>query len=246
MVSAPGDLLAVEPHLRNSFLANLSDADFDLLGGHLHAVDLPSEKILLNIDEPIERVYFPHGGAVSLFVRLQEGATIETGILGRDSLIGGTLVQGKPISLHTAVVQIACKSSALDREHLRSAAAQSITLQAALAGADQMNLLQAQQSAACFISHNLEARLARWLLRCRDLTDSDDLALTQEFLSLMLGVRRTSVSLVAGNLQQAGLISYRRGHIRIRDLDGLRDAACECYYTVRTYSEQLLGFQPVN
>jgi CRP-like cAMP-binding protein len=100
---------------------------------------------------------------------------------------------------------------------------------------------QAQQSVACNAVHNVEARLARWLLRCRDLIDSDDLPLTQEFLAQMLGSRRNSVSLVASTFQRAGYVSYSRGHIRIFDVQGLRDTTCECYETIRAHSIRLLG-----
>ena len=166
---------------------------------------------------------------------------IETGMVGRDSLVGGSSALDGKVSLNTAIVQIAGSGSSLKLEHLRDAADASITFRTTLIRHEQMILVQAQQSAACNISHTLEARLARWLLRCRDLMDSDDLDLTQEFLGQMLGVRRTSVSLVAGTLQQSGLIRYRRGHIHILDVDGLREAACECYETVRAQSERLLN-----
>jgi CRP-like cAMP-binding protein len=94
-------------------------------------------------------------------------------------------------------------------------------------------LAQAQQAAACNAAHPLEARLSRWLLRCQDLLGSADLPLTQEFLAGMLGARRTSVTVVAGTLQQAGLIRYRRGRIRVIDLEGLRESACECYESIK-------------
>ena len=106
---------------------------------------------------------------------------------------------------------------------------------------EQIILAQAQQSAACNATHTVEARLSRWLLRCHDLQGSDDLKLTQEFLGQMLGVRRTSVSLVAHTLQEAGLIRYSRGNIRILDLAGLKAAACECYETVKLHAERLTG-----
>jgi CRP-like cAMP-binding protein len=102
-------------------------------------------------------------------------------------------------------------------------------------------LAQAQQSAACNATHTLEERLSRWLLRCRDLLDSDEIPLTQEFLAEMLGVRRTSVTLVASALQRSGLIQYRRGHIRLLDLEGLRESACECYATIKAHAGRLLG-----
>ena len=117
----------------------------------------------------------------------------------------------------------------------------SVAFRTTLIRHEQLILVQAQQSAACNISHNVEARLARWLLRCRDLMGSDDLALTQEFVGQMLGVQRSSVSITAGTLQQGGLIRYSRGHIQIVDVEGLRKAACECYETVRAQSERLLG-----
>ena len=103
--------------------------------------------------------------------------------------------------------------------------------------------MQAQQSAACNATHTVEARLARWLLRSRDLQGSDDLPFTQEFIAEMMGVRRTSVSVVANTLQQAGLVRYSRGHIRILNLEGLRASACECYETVKAHSDRLLGGQ---
>ena len=109
---------------------------------------------------------------------------------------------------------------------------------------ERVLLAQSQQSAACNALHELEARLARWLLRVRDALGSDDLALTQEFLSQMLGVRRTSVSLVANALQKAGVIKYKRGHIKILNVDGLRECACECYASVRSMSDRLMTRVP--
>ena len=107
---------------------------------------------------------------------------------------------------------------------------------------EQLILIQAQQSAACNATHSVEARLARWLLRSRDLLGTDNLNFTQEFLSQMLGVRRSSVSIVATALQREGLIRYRRGHIHILDLEGLRKRSCECYGTVKAhFKRRLLG-----
>jgi CRP-like cAMP-binding protein len=106
---------------------------------------------------------------------------------------------------------------------------------------DQVLFAQSQQSAACNASHSVETRMCRWLLRMRDLAGSDDLRLTQEFLAQMLGVTRPSVSLVANTLQKAGLISYRRGHIRMLDLPGLREGSCECYATVKAHYQRLLA-----
>jgi CRP-like cAMP-binding protein len=106
---------------------------------------------------------------------------------------------------------------------------------------EQTLYAQAQQSTACMAAHHVEARLCRWLLRSRDLSQSDTLLFTQEFLAEMLGVNRTSVTVVAHTLQQAGIIKYSRGKIRISNLEGLQDAACECYETVRSQYQGLLG-----
>jgi CRP-like cAMP-binding protein len=229
------------PHASNHLLASLPAAELELLLPHLKAVELVHEAVLFDVGETIEQVYFPHSGVVSLVVSLASGELIETAMVGRDSLVGGSSALDGKVSLNKAIVQIAGHASVLGIERLRSAANTSIPFRTSLIRHEQLILVQAQQSAACNITHALEARLSRWLLRCRDLTGSEDLDLTQEFVSQMLGVRRTSVSIVAGSLQQAGLIRYRRGHIRILDVDGLREAACECYETIRAQSERLVG-----
>jgi CRP-like cAMP-binding protein len=109
---------------------------------------------------------------------------------------------------------------------------------------EQTLFAQAQQSTACMANHEVEARLCRWLLRARDLSGSEHLPFTQEFLAEMLGVRRTSVTAVARTLQEAGIIKYTRGKIEIVDIDSLRESACECYETVKGQYEQLLGESP--
>jgi CRP-like cAMP-binding protein len=141
-------------------------------------------------------------------------------------------------------VQVTGAASTLDVEHVRHLGERSAAFRAVLIRHEQILLAQSQQSAACNAVHTLEARLSRWLLRCRDLIGSEDIALTQEFLAQMLGVRRTSVSIVANTLQQAGFSKYRRGHIRVLSLDGLRESACECYETVRLLSDRLIGLPP--
>src|SRR5205807_9025310 len=111
---------------------------------------------------------------------------------------------------------------------------------------DQMISAQVQQVAACNALHELEERLSRWLLQTRDLIQSDTLPLTQEFLSQMLGVQRSSVTLVARKLQEAGLINYRRGRIHVLDLEALQDGSCECYHMINHQFERLTGWRPAN
>ena len=137
------------------------------------------------------------------------------------------------MALNRGIVQVEGIASILDVDTLRTVADQSVAFRTTLIRHEQAQFAQAQQSAACNVSHSVEARLSRWLLRTRDATGSDTLGLTQEFLAQMLGVRRTSVSLVANTLQAAGLIRYRRGRIEITNLEGLQETSCECYETVK-------------
>lgn len=225
----------------NRFLASLSAADEAALRPHLKTIELSQGDVLFEIGSAIRQVYFPHSGIVSLVVDLASGEIIESAMIGRESLVGASSGLNGQTSVCKAIVQIAGMGSVVDSERVRALAETSPTCRAALFRHEQMVLVQAQQSAACNATHTVEARLARWLLRCRDLQGSDDLLLTQEFISEMMGVRRTSVSVVANTLQQAGLIRYRRGHIRILDLAGLQETACECYQSVKVQAERLLG-----
>jgi CRP-like cAMP-binding protein len=227
-------------HLSNQMLATLAATDRDALLPHLKVVELPQEMVLFDAGDPIKTVYFPHVGIVSLVVDLKSGDMIEAAMVGRDGVAGGSAALNGDLSLNKAVVQLTGRASVVDVDHVRALADRSMAFRTALMRHEQFILVQAQQSAACNASHAVEARISRWLLRCRDLAGSDDIALTQEFLAEMMGVRRTSVSLVANTLQQAGLIKYRRGHIRVLDVEGLQEAACECYETVRTQADRLL------
>jgi CRP-like cAMP-binding protein len=225
----------------NSFLASLPQADLDALRPHLRTVELVQSVVIYEMGAPIKDVYFPHIGIVSLVVDLATGETIESAMIGRESLVGASSGLNGQISVCKAIVQIAGSASVIDSHRLRELADTSTAARDALFRHEQLILIQAQQSAACNATHTVEARLARWLLRCRDLQGSDDLVLTQEFVAQMLGVRRTSVSVVANTLQQAGFLRYRRGHIRLLNVEGLQETACECYETVKAQADRLLG-----
>jgi CRP-like cAMP-binding protein len=222
-------------------LISLLPEDLDALRPHLQPVDMALGTVLFETGDPIDRVYFPYTGLISLVVSLSTGQMIETGIVGRDSLVGTYSALDGKIAINKAIVQMAGVITVLPVAQLRSLAEASLGFRTTLVRHEQFMLVQAQQSAACNAVHPLEARLSRWLLRCRDLTGSDNLDLTQEFLGQMLGVQRSTVSVVASTLQKAGLIRYRRGHIHIVDAAGLRDAACECYAAVKAHSDRLLG-----
>ena len=181
-----------------------------LLQPYLKPMELPNGAILYRAEEMISRVYFPHAGVVSLIVGLSGGQFIEAGMFGRNSVIGvGALLDG-PFALYQAIGQVGGSGVGADVSVLRDLMERSKTLRASLAGYERMFSAHAQQVAACNAVHQLDERLSRWLLQVRDLIQSDDLPLTQEFLSQMLGVQRSSVTLVARRLQEAGLITYQR------------------------------------
>ena len=162
-------------------------------------------------------------------------------MVGRDGVLHAASALDGKISLNRAIVQLPGYGSVISAQHLSDAADEFRDLRALLIRHEQVILAQAQQSGACVAAHVVEARMCRWLLRCRDLARSDELFITQEFLAQMLGVRRSHLSVVANTLQKAGFISYRRGRVRIVNPDGLKEAACECYETVRGHYARLLN-----
>lgn len=225
----------------NLLLASLSQDDQSLLQPHLRPVTLAQHTVLYDVGDPIASVYFPVDAVVSLVVTLSTGEMIEAAMVGRDGVVGATAALNGRTSLSRAIVQLAGRGLQCSVEALKRVALQSQTILSLLIRHEQTVYAQAQQSAACNATHQVEARLGRWMLRARDLSGSDVLPFTQEFLAEMLGVRRTSLSLVAHTLQQAGVITYSRGKIQIIDVEALRDCACECYATVQTHYDALLG-----
>ena len=232
--------MAAVQHL-NRLLASLPAADFELLRPHLKPFEMVHGDLLFDAGDPVNWVYFPHSGVISLVVGLGDGQMIEAAMVGCDGVVGGSAALDGKVALNRGIVQIEGAASILDVAILRKAAEQSLNFRTTLIRHEQALFAQAQQSAACNASHSVEARLSRWLLRTRDLAGGETLGLTQEFLAQMLGVRRTSVSLVANTLQDAGLIHYRRGRIEITNLEGLRATSCECYEIVKSHNDRLLS-----
>ena len=228
------------PRPPNHLLQVLPVAEFQSLYPLLETVELAKGAVLIEAGMPPQQVYLPHSGVASMMVSLSEGHTVEVAMVGRDSLIGAAAALDAGPALTDAIVVAPGMASVLKAENLRAATDRSSALRRHLARHEQALLVQAQQSAACNASHSVESRLSRLLLRARDLSDSEALPLTQEFLAQMIGVRRNAVSIVAHAFQQAGLVSYSRGQIEIRDVDGLRRTSCECYAAVRTQCDRLL------
>jgi CRP-like cAMP-binding protein len=228
------------PQSPNRILNALPQNIFAAMVPHLRNVTLVFGDVIAESGDPVRNVYFPFAGVVSLVVEMQVGEMIETAMVGRDGVVNGTSALDGKVSLHKGIVQVAGAAATINPDLLRKLAHEFGPLQSLLIRHEQVLLAQAQQSAGCNASHTVESRMCRWLLRMRDLAQSNDLKLTQEFLAQMLGVRRTSVSLVAGTLQRAGLIKYARGNIHLVDLEQLEQSACECYETVKGHYNRLL------
>lgn len=227
-------------HSENKLLAVLSAEVFQELQPHLRIREYEQGAVLAENGSPVTNVYFPYSGIVSLVVELKEGDMVEAAMVGHDGVVNAASALDGRVSLNKAIVQEHAFLAVVPVPTIVAIADQHRDLRSLFIRHEQVLLAQSQQSGACNASHLVEARLCRWLLRTRDLLQSDDLNLTQEFLGQMLGVQRTSISLVASTLQRAGLIRYRRGHIKILDVDGLKEAACECYETVKAPYDQML------
>jgi CRP-like cAMP-binding protein len=228
------------PRSSNHLLQALPETEFEVLRPHLAFVELVRETVLVEAGAPLTHVYLPHSGVISLMVSLSEGQTVEVAMVGRDSVVGASAALDGGIWLTDAVVRLPGTASILGVADFRAAADRSAAFRTLLVRHEQALFAQAQQSAACNASHSVEARLSRWLLRARDLWDSETMPLTQEFLAQMIGVQRNAVSIVAHALQSAGIIRYSRGQIEITNVEGLRETSCECYHAVKVQYDRLL------
>jgi CRP-like cAMP-binding protein len=227
--------------MKNLLLNILSPADREALEPHLKLAHFDQHHVLFDADQQIRHVYFPTSAVVSLVVTLSSGETVEAAMVGMDGVVGASAALDGKVSLSRGIIQLAGDIIVCDIDAVKSSALQSPRLLSLLIRHEQTVYAQAQQSAACFATHMVEARLCRWMLRARDLSASDHLPFTQEYLGEMLGVRRTSVTAVAHTLQEAGLIKYARGKIQILDAKGLQESACECYGSVKSLYQRLLG-----
>ena len=218
---------------QNRLLKGLGEGDFAHLQSKLQKVPLTRGQVLHPPGERIKHVYFPDNGMISMLTVMQSGEQIETAIIGTEGVAGGWVaIDGANYNTQTTV-QIAGSGWQLPVAKFLEAYNASDRFKSAMNEYQGVIFFQAQQSAACHALHSVESRLCRWLLQAEDVMSSDEVELTQEFLSHMLGVRRTSVSLAAHKLQNSGLIQYSRGKIKIVDRDGLAECACECYAAIR-------------
>jgi len=222
---------------RNRLLAALPPKDFSLIASDLKDIDLAQGVVLQEAGEPVEHVYFPQTGMISLLAVMQDGREVETATVGREGGVGTITGLGSRVSPHRSVVQIEGSASRIPAAKFQAAVNASAAIRDIAVRYSDSLMMMVQQSAGCNALHNLESRLCRWLLQTRDRNDSNQIPLTQEFLAQMLGVRRTTLTLIAQGLQSDGLIRYRRGHIEIVNRSGLEARACECYGVIRRQSE---------
>jgi CRP-like cAMP-binding protein len=225
--------------LDNKLLVSLPRDHFDRLLPHLVTVHLSQGQILFEAGDEVDQIYFPHDGMLSLLLVLRDGKAIETATVGREGVVGGMAGLSLYRSLVRVVVQMPMACSKIAATHFRNAATNSEPIRNLCIRYNEVLLSQARVTAACNALHSIEARFCRWLLQCADRAASDTIALTQEFLAEMLGVRRTSVTEVASKVQATGAITYSRGIIKILDRSALMRMSCECYETLLDQSAML-------
>lgn len=225
---------------RNRLLAALPAADLAWLRPRLEPVDFAPRTILHPPGEPITAVHFPETGWVSMLAGLENGDAAEVGLVGREGMVGLPLLLGADRSPFEAMVQAGGTALRLPAAALHEALERSGALHTALLRYALFFSVQVGQTAACNGRHQIEQRLARWMLLAHDRSEGDSFPMTHEFLSMMLGVRRAGVTVAAGALQRAGLIQYERGRMTVTDRPGLEAAACDCYEQVRREYARLL------
>lgn len=228
-------MVPVENHL----LSALPSDEYERLFLTQEGVSLSLGQVIYESGESLEYVYFPTSSVVSLLYTMEDGSTAEMGLVGNDGIVGVALFLGGDTTPNRAVVQIAGRALRMKSKALKSEFSRGGPFQQVLLRYTQALMTQISQTAACNRLHSVEKRLCRWLLLCHDRIKSDELQMTQEFISNMMGGRRESVTIAARRLQNAGFIHYSRGHIRILDRKGLEASACECYLIVKAEVDRL-------
>ncbi|MGI2905943.1 Crp/Fnr family transcriptional regulator [Tolypothrix sp. VBCCA 56010] len=228
--------------VENYLLAAMPRELYDKLASNLKRVSLQRGDMLHYPGETIEDLYFPIDCVLSITITMNDGRTAETGIVGKREAIGiNAFMGGSETTQTTYIVQVAGSAFKMDARPLLEEFDRNKDLRDVLLFYTQAFIAQISQTTACNRLHTLEQRLARWLLEVQDRVESNELRLTQEFISDMLGVRRAGVTQAAQKLQDSGLIRYTRGHVDILDLQALEAGACECFRVVKDEYDRLLG-----
>ena len=234
--------MAPPPNPRqNHLLAALPAADFERLGAHLEPVPLALGQMLYEPDEQLKHAYFPTTTIVSLHYVMESGASAESAGVGNEGMVGISLFMGGDTTSSSAVVQTAGHAYRLERRLLKQEFERGGALQRLLLRYTQALVTQMSQTAVCNRHHSVEQQLCRWLLLTLDRLPTNELVMTQELVAGMLGVRREGITEIAGQLQHAGIIRYRRGHISVIDRSGIEARSCECYGVVKKELDRLLS-----
>ena len=227
--------------VRNRLLDAMAAGERKLLAGHLEAFILDRGDVLFEPGQDVIHVYFPGPGTIAaLLLDLREGATAEAAMIGQEGAVGGVVSDGRKPAFTRGVVQFAGAAMRLSTDALESAKLRSPGLRDHLARYADCLLAQVLQSVACNAVHEFDARLARWLLTTQDRIGDRELHMTQEFISEMLGVRRTYATRIVGRLEKTGAIERSRGMITVMDRGKLERRACECYAYLRRHYDRLL------
>ena len=223
--------------MENELLLGLPSNEGDSIFSKLTFVQLRTHDVLHESEAPIKFAYFMNSGLASILTVMEQGKNVEVGLVGKEGFVGIPLLVGFSTSHSQAVIQIEGSAFRISAQELAMVLSHSPTLKRKLHQYEQTFAIQATQVAACNRLHEVDERLARWLLMSQDRIDSETIPLTHEFLAHMLGTRRSSVTVAAGLLSRAGLITYTRGHVKIENRDRLEDAACECYEQIQRYTD---------
>jgi CRP-like cAMP-binding protein len=225
---------------QNRLLAQLPREQFEYLSSRMQGVDLPIKLPIYEPDVPIEYVYFPEQGMISVVSVMQDGDSIEIGTIGREGM-AGAFIQETDSLPYRFFVQLPGHGQRIAAAVVKETAERSPELRKIISRYQTAFLTQTMQGVACNGLHSLHRRCCRWILMARDRADSDDLKLTHEFLGYMLGVRRASVSDVLRPLQDDGLVRSNHGTISILNRQGLEAGACECYRLIADQQKQMLS-----
>src|SRR3984893_5011715 len=226
---------------KNRLLAALPRDEYGGLLPHLEKVALPLKEILYEANGPIARVFFPLNGVISLVIIMEGGFPLEVGTIGNEGMVGTPVFLGSDSSPTRAISQVPGEALRMEAKVFQEAMRRASPLYGLVQRYTQAMINQISQSTVCNRRHSVQKRMCRWLLMSHDRVGADEFQLTQEFLAQMLGVRRPTVTAVAGILQKAGLISYSRGRLTVQDRKGLEAASCECYEVVAKELDRLLG-----
>jgi CRP-like cAMP-binding protein len=217
--------------IRNRLLASFGEPALAALSPHIREIALSVGRIITEPGEPMEHVYFPSSGVISIITVMRDDRKVESLTVGREGAVGLLTAFGDPNWDSRGLVQIAGGALRIEARALRATAHEQPAILDGVIRYAQVTEAQLHQSAACNALHGIEARLCRWLLTCEDRVGDKVLPLTHEFLGMMLGVQRTRVTTAAQALQRQGLIEYRRGLINVLDRSGMERTSCECYQT---------------